>query len=116
MLPIPFHITDWEHVPATQHRGETGVATWRTIHYNGLRIRVVDYSPGYLADHWCNLGHVIFCLNGSMTTELKDGRTFELKAGMSYEVSDDMSSHRTFSKEGARLFIVDGSFLKIPIA
>lgn len=113
MLPIPFHITDWEQIPATEHRGEKGVATWRTIRYNDLRIRVVDYSPGYLADHWCDLGHIIFCLNGSMTTELKDGRSFELKAGMSYEVSDDMSSHRTFSKEGARLFIVDGGFLKI---
>lgn len=113
MFPIPFHITDWENIPATEHRGEKGVATWRTIQYNELRIRVVDYSPGYLADHWCNLGHVIFCLKGSMTTELKDGRTFELKAGMSYEVSDNMSSHRTYSEQGAKLFIVDGKFLDI---
>jgi hypothetical protein len=113
MLPIPFHTTDWEQIPATEHRGETGVATWRTISYNDLRIRVVDYSPGYLADHWCSVGHIIFCLNGSMTTELKDGRTFELKAGMTYEVSDDMSSHRSYSKDGAKLFIVDGKFLKL---
>lgn len=113
MLPIPFHMTDWEQIPATEHRGETGIATWRTITYSGLRIRVVEYSAGYLADHWCNLGHIIFCVHGTMTTELKDGRTFELKEGMSYEVSDDMSSHRTFSKDGAKLFIVDGNFLKL---
>ncbi|HMJ71356.1 MAG TPA: DHCW motif cupin fold protein [Cyclobacteriaceae bacterium] len=113
MFPIPFHITDWEHIPATEHRGEKGVATWRTITYGNLRIRVVDYSPGYLADHWCNLGHINFCLEGSMTTELKNGQTYELKAGMSYEVSDDMSSHRTYTKDGARLFIVDGGFLKV---
>ncbi|HZY78511.1 MAG TPA: DHCW motif cupin fold protein [Cyclobacteriaceae bacterium] len=113
MLPIPFHITDWEQIPATQHRGEKGVATWRTITYNDLRIRVVEYSPGYLADHWCELGHIIFCLEGSMTTELEDGRSVELKAGTSYEVSDKMSSHRSRSESGAKLFIVDGGFLKI---
>lgn len=113
MLPIPFHITDWEKVPVTEHRGEKGMATWRTIVYNDLRIRIVEYSPGYLADHWCNLGHIIYCLEGSMTTELTNGQHFELRAGMSYEVSDNMSSHRTFTETGAKLFIVDGGFLKI---
>jgi hypothetical protein len=113
MLPIPFHITDWEHIPVTEHRGEKGIATWRTITYNDLRIRVVEYSPGYLADHWCERGHIIFCLEGSMTTELSTGEKFELKAGMSYEVSDNMSSHRTFTETGAKLFIVDGGFLKL---
>jgi hypothetical protein len=111
MIKIPFHITDWDNVPATEHRGEKGMATWRTIKYNDLRIRIVEYSAGYLADHWCELGHIIFCVEGSMTTELKSGGSFELKAGMSYEVSDKMSSHRTYSKDGAKLFIVDGGFL-----
>ncbi len=83
--------------------------------HNDLRIRIVEYSPGYLADHWCNLGHIIFCVEGSMTTELKSGGTFELHAGMSYTVSDDMSSHRTSTEIGCKLFIVDGGFLKIPI-
>jgi hypothetical protein len=113
MDPIPFHLTDWSEVLPTEHSGETGIATWRTISYNDLRIRVVEYSPGYLADHWCELGHIIFCVEGSMTTELKNGESFELKAGMSYEVSDTMSSHKTYSKNGAKLFIVDGGFLKI---
>ncbi len=110
---IPFHVTDWTEVPTTEHRGEKGIATWRTINYNDLRIRVVEYSPGYFADHWCSLGHIIFCLEGSMTTELTNGQSFELKAGMSYEVSDNMSSHRSYTDTGAKLFIVDGGFLKI---
>jgi quercetin dioxygenase-like cupin family protein len=115
MHPIPFHTTDWDQVPATEHRGEKGVALWKTITHNDLRIRVVEYSPGYFANHWCDIGHIFFCLEGSLTTELKDGRTFELKAGMSYQVSDDMSSHRSFTETGAKLFIIDGGFLKIPI-
>lgn len=113
MLPIPFHVTDWEQLPVTEHRGEKGMSTWRTITYNDLRIRVVEYSPGYFADHWCQRGHILYCLEGSMTTELTNGQTFELKAGMSYEVSDDMSSHRSFTESGAKLLIVDGGFLKL---
>lgn len=113
MHPIPFHITDWEQLPAVEHRGEKGNALWRTITYNDLRIRVVEYSPGYLADHWCSLGHIIYCLEGSMITEMNDGKSFELKQGMSYEVSDNMSSHRTYSKDGVKLFIVDGKFLNV---
>ena len=89
------------------------MATWRTLVYNDLRIRVVEYSPGYLADHWCYLGHVIFCLEGSMTTELANGERYNLKPGMSYEVSDGMSSHRSFTETGAKLFIIDGGFLKL---
>src|SRR3954463_11236104 len=107
MVPIAFHTTDWEHVPTTEHHGETGVARWRTLMYNDLRIRLVEYSPGYVADHWCEKGHILFCIEGSMITELSNGQNFELKAGMSYEVSDSMSSHRSVTKEGARLFIVD---------
>ena len=114
MLPIPFHTTDWQQIPPATYPGAQGVATWRTIVYNNLRIRLVEYSPGYLADHWCELGHIIFCLEGSMTTELNNGQRFVLKAGMSYEVSDNMGSHRSSTETGAKLFIVDGGFLKIP--
>ena len=112
MLSIPFHLTDWNQVPQVVHRGERGDASWRTIHHDTLRIRLVEYSAGYLADHWCTRGHLIFCLEGTMTTELSDGRKFELRAGMSYEVSDELSSHRTSSESGVKLLIVDGAFLK----
>lgn len=113
MLPIPFHITDWEQVPVTIHHGEKGVATWRTITYNDLRIRIVEYSAGYLADHWCERGHILFCLEGTLITHLENGEKFELKPGMSYEVSDNMSSHKSFTETGAKLFIVDRGFLKL---
>jgi len=109
---IPFTVTDWQNVPATEHKGETGTALWRTLQYGDLRVRVVEYSPGYKADHWCEKGHVLYCLEGEMICELSNGSEFTLKAGMSYQVSDDLSSHRTRTEHGAKLFIVDGAFLK----
>ena len=112
-LTIPFQLTDWSAVQKVEHKGETGAAYWQTIQYNGLRIRVVEYSKNYLADHWCEKGHIIYCLDGEMDTELADGTVVKLKKGMSYQVSDDLSSHRTGSVDGVKLFIIDGDFLKI---
>lgn len=108
---IPFQTTNWDHVPVTVHPGETGEAHWKTIQYGDLRIRMVEYSKDYKADHWCAKGHIIFCISGEMTTELSDGSLHTLTQGMSYQVSDDLSSHRTSSKQGVKLFIVDGAFL-----
>ncbi len=104
----PFAATDWSTIEPTQHPGETGVATWRTLQMGDVRIRRVDYSPGYLADHWCDRGHILFVLDGEIDTELKDGRTFKLTAGMSYQVSDfGDPAHRSSTAVGAQLFIVD---------
>ncbi|HEY4797960.1 MAG TPA: DHCW motif cupin fold protein [Bacteroidia bacterium] len=110
---IPFQQTDWSNLPAEEHKGETGMAYWRTLQFGDLRIRMVEYSKNYKADHWCEKGHIIYCIEGEMTTELSDGKKFVLKKGMSYQVSDELSSHRTFTKEGVKLFIVDGAFLKL---
>jgi hypothetical protein len=104
---IPFGITDWSQIKPTEHKGETGVASWRTRDFGNLRVRMVEYSPGYLADHWCVKGHILLCLEGELTTELKDGRKFLLKPGMSYQSSDDAEPHRSFTLTGAKLFIVD---------
>ena len=105
---LPFTTTDWSSAPATEHPGETGLATWRTFAIGDLRVRRVDYSPGYLADHWCDRGHVLYVLEGELDTELKDGRTFKLLPGMSYQVSDfGDSPHRSSTRTGAKLFIVD---------
>jgi hypothetical protein len=108
---IPFHTTNWETVPVTEHKGDTGIAYWKTLQYGGLRIRLVEYSSNYLADHWCEKGHIIYCLEGEMITELSDGSKHILTRGMSYQVSDGLSSHRTSSENGVKLLIVDGSFL-----
>jgi hypothetical protein len=104
----PFDVTDWSKVEPTLHPGEAGEATWRTLALGDIRIRRVDYSPGYLADHWCDRGHILFVIDGELDTELKDGRTFKLTAGMSYRVSDfGAPAHRSSTAVGAQLFIVD---------
>lgn len=106
--PLPYTPTDWSAVPATEHKGETGTALWRTLQFGDVRVRVVEYSPGYVADHWCDRGHVVYLLDGELTTELKDGRSFVMRPGMGYQVSDfGDSPHRSVTATGARLFIVD---------
>jgi len=107
MTGIPFATTDWSAVEQTEHKGERGLAYWRTRQFGSIRVRMVDYTPGYLADHWCSKGHILLCLEGELTTELKDGRKFVLKPGMSYQVSDQAEAHRSYTSPGARLFIVD---------
>jgi hypothetical protein len=104
---IPFGITVWSQVPITEHKGETGEAYWRTQQFDNLRVRLVEYSPGYLADHWCTKGHILLCLEGELHTELADGRTFVLTPGISYQVADNAEPHRSFTTTGAKLFIVD---------
>jgi len=104
---IPFGITDWSQVAATEHAGESGVARWRTRQFGAVRVRMVEYSPGYRADHWCEKGHILLCLSGELETELADGRTFRLEAGMSYQVADKAEAHRSSTRVGAMLFVVD---------
>ena len=107
MNAIPFGTTDWASVEPTEHRGERGMALWRTRHFGGIRVRMVEYSAGYLADHWCSKGHILLCLEGSLHTELEDGRGFVLTPGMSYQVADNAEAHRSRTETGAKLFIVD---------
>jgi len=107
ILGIPFHTTDWENIEITQHKGETGFALWKTLYIGNIRLRKVEYSVNYLADHWCSKGHILLCIEGEMVTELRDGRKFILKQGTSYQVGDNMEAHRSFSKKGCKLFIVD---------
>jgi quercetin dioxygenase-like cupin family protein len=104
---LPFGLTDWAQVKPTEHPGTTGMALWRTRTFGDLRVRRVDYSPGYLADHWCRKGHILLCLEGELRTELEDGRVFVLGPGTSYQVADDAEPHRSSTEGGARLFIVD---------
>jgi quercetin dioxygenase-like cupin family protein len=104
---IPFGTTDWSTVAPTQHPGITGSATWRTQQFGQIRVRRVDYTPGYLADHWCQKGHILFVLEGQLDTELEDGRRFTMTAGHSYQVADGAEPHRSSTATGAKLFIVD---------
>ena len=105
---LPFTVTDWSKIEPTRHPGVTGEALWRTFNVGDLRVRMVEYSAGYLADHWCDRGHVLYVLEGELVSELKDGRKFTLSAGMSYQVSDfGDAAHRSFTATGVKLFIVD---------
>jgi hypothetical protein len=104
---VPFTTVDWSQIELVEHAGERGTATWRTIEVGNVRVRKVEYSPGYVADHWCTRGHVLLVLEGDLSTELRDGRGFRLTAGMSYQVADGAEPHRSSSAGGARLFIVD---------
>lgn len=104
---LPFNTTDWAAVPATEHPGITGKAFWRTQHFGPIRVRMVEYTQDYLADHWCQKGHVLLCLKGELHTELEDGRQFTLSPGMSYQVADNAEPHRSSTISGATLFIVD---------
>jgi len=107
MPTFPFEAIDWSEVERSEHRGETGMAYWRTRHFGSIRVRMVEYTPGYLSDHWCAKGHVLLCLQGELHTELEDGRVFTLKPGMSYQVGDNAEPHRSRTDVGAVLFIVD---------
>lgn len=104
---LPFGVTDWSEVEKTEHAGDRGLAYWQTRTFGDIRVRMIEYSPGYLADHWCAKGHILLCLEGELHTELKDGRRFVLHAGSSYQVADNSELHRSSTERGAKLFVVD---------
>lgn len=112
MSNIPFQAINWDKIEKTEHKGETGTAFWQTIQLGGLRIRKVTYSENYLADHWCQKGHIVHCLEGEFMSELENGEKIKLSKGMTYVVSDDLSSHRSITANGVELLIIDGDFLK----
>lgn len=112
MSHIEFQTIDWNTIKAEAHSGETGIALWKVLQLEGLRLRVVEYSKGYLADHWCKKGHIVHCLEGEFISELVNGERFTLTKGMTYIVSDELSSHRSITANGVKLLIIDGDFLK----
>lgn len=112
MTNIPFQTIDWSSIPKVEHPGEAGTSFWQTIEFDGLRLRIVEYTAGYLADHWCQKGHIVHCLEGEFVSELSTGEAITLSKGMTYIVSDNLSSHRSVSESGVKLLIIDGNFLK----
>ena len=112
MTTIPFQTINWLNIEKTEHKGETGTSYWQTIELNGLRIRLVEYSKGYVADHWCSKGHIVYCLQGAFVSELQNGELFTLTKGMSYIVSDNASTHRSVAAKKVKLLIIDGDFLR----
>ncbi len=113
MSKIPFSTINWVSIPKTEHTGEAGTSFWQTVQFEGLRVRMVEYSAGDVADHWCQKGHIVHCLQGEFITEQENGEKIVLTEGMTYIVSDDVSSHRSVSKDGVKLLIIDGDFLQL---
>jgi len=111
MLKIPFTTINWDAIEKEEHIGETGTSFWQTLQFKGLRMRIVEYSQGYFANHWCQKGHIVYCLDGEFVSELESGEKLILTKGMSYIVSDNLSSHRSQSSHGVKLLIIDGDFL-----
>jgi hypothetical protein len=109
---ISFQTIDWSDIPKVEFKGDTGTAYWQTLQFPGLRIRIVEYSKDYMADHWCSKGHIVHCLEGSFISELQNGEEFLLTPGMTYVVSDELSKHRSISENGVKVLIVDGDFLR----
>jgi len=104
---IPFETFDLTAIPPTTHAGQKGSALWQTVVRGNVRMRIVTYTPGYLADHWCEKGHAVYVLEGSFTSELKDGREMMLTEGMGYLVADGAEPHRSHTEAGVKLLIVD---------
>ncbi len=104
---FPFEIVDWELIEQEEHKGITGTSFWKIFKMGEIRVRMLEYSANYLADHWCHKGHIIYCVAGEMETELEEGRRFILSKGMSYQVGDDSDAHRSRSQNGCTLFVVD---------
>ena len=104
---LGFCTTTWADLETAEHPGEAGKALWRTFEQGNIRARMVEYTAGYVADHWCTKGHVLLVLEGELITELSDGRTFTLGPLMSYQVADNTHPHRSRTTTGVKLFIVD---------
>lgn len=105
---IPFVVINWNEIASTKHRGKSGKALWRTFEEGNIRVRMVDYPPGYVSDHWCSRGHVLLVLTGELSLELMDGRKFTLQSESSFQVEDDEANpHRPTTELGASVFIVD---------
>ena len=112
ILNISFQKIDWSTIEKVEYKGESGNAYWQTLQFAGLRLRIVEYSNSYVADHWCKKGHIVHCLDGEFISELQNGEKIKLTKGESYIVSDDLSSHRSLTQNGTKLLIIDGDFLK----
>ena len=113
MGEIRFQAIDWSKIEKSFHPGETGEAFWQTMQFAGLRVRIVEYTAGYIADHWCQKGHIVHCLEGEFVTEQENGESFTLKKGMTYVVTDELSSHRSVTKQAVKLLIIELSKLEL---
>ena len=105
---FPAGITDWSQTSESVHPGSPGTATVRSRQIGDIQLRLVVYSPNYLADHWRHKGHIVFVVAGDLMIEYQHSLTYKLVPGTSYHVADgDGPAHRVLTENGATVFIVD---------
>jgi hypothetical protein len=105
---VDFTITDWEKIKPVEYPGESGTSYWRIFESGNVRVRVVEYSPGFKSDHFCSRGHILLILEGELGIKFKDGQIFRLVQGMSFQAEDDETNpHLVYTEKGAKVFIVD---------
>ncbi len=112
MMNILFQTIDRTSVEKSEHKGETGTAYLQTVQSERLRIRILEYSDRYSADHWCQKGDIVHCLESEFMSELSTCEKIKLTQGETYVVSDELSSHRSVSAGGVKLLMIDGDFLR----
>lgn len=98
---------DWSSQPAREIHGTHGRALERTTSLGSIRVRLVEFSPGYEADHWCTRGHIAFVVEGTCTLRIDDGRAVTLSRGQSFTVGDEIDAHMLVTEHGAIVFLVD---------
>ena len=103
-LPLSF---DWDSIPTQKIDGETGFCTIKTKTLGEIKIRHIEYSANYSADHWCDKGHIVFIIDGELKIEHKDNSIHTLQGGMTYLIGDNTLAHQAKSKLGAKALIID---------
>ena len=100
--------TDWSSLVSESVEGLSGNSRSKSIKYGNIRMRTMEYSPGFEADHWCPRGHIIFVLEGEITIKLKDETEQKISKGMSFICGDNETNpHMVYSKKGAFVIIID---------
>jgi quercetin dioxygenase-like cupin family protein len=105
---FPVGTIDWPKVPAVVQAGETGIATSRTVNLSDVTLRLVEYSAGYKADHWCTKGHILYVVSGNVVIEYDNEKRTNLSSGMSWHAPEGASTaHLLRCERAATVFIID---------
>jgi len=55
---IPFSTIDWSNVKHTVQPGKNGTVISRVFEMGNIRARMVEFTPGYLAGYFGEIGHL----------------------------------------------------------
>jgi len=104
---INTQLIDWESTAPIETKGKTGVNTAHEFSSGGYKIRLLVYSSNYESDHWCEKGHIIHCIEGSMMLKIKDRKDIYLSAGKSLLLGEGDHHMAVTGDVSAKIFIID---------